>query len=77
MLYVAEAKGRDFSGDLEEYLNGWEQRSVNSWKFNKVLQAWALNNAFEKDKIESKLFKLLCPYIESVQGLTMSLCLMF
>jgi hypothetical protein len=39
-----------------------------SWKFNKVLQAWALSNAFDENKIDADLFKQLCPYLESVQG---------
>ena len=63
-----EPKGRDFSGDLQEYLAGWEQKATVSWKFNKVLQAWALSNAFDENKIDADLFKQLCPYLESVQG---------
>lgn len=69
MLFsCVEPKGRDFSGDLEEYLQGWEQKAVATWKFNKVLQAWALSNTFDESKIDTDLFDKLCPYLESVQG---------
>jgi hypothetical protein len=65
---MTEPKGRDFSGDLQEYLSGWEQKATATWKFNKVLQAWALSHAFDSDKIDDDLFLQLCPYLESVQG---------
>jgi hypothetical protein len=62
-------KNRDFSNDLIVYLEEWENRkSGNNWKFNKVLQAWALENCLESSKIEFELFSKLVPYIETVQG---------
>jgi len=68
MLCFTEPKGRDFSGDLKEYLEGWENKTTVTWKFNKVLQAWALSNTFDNSKIDAELFKQLCPYLVSVQG---------
>jgi hypothetical protein len=62
---------RDFSGDLETYLEEWEQREADgaaAWKFNKILQAWALDNCFYKKKVSSGLFKQLIPYLLTVQG---------
>ena len=41
---------------------------MNEWKFSKVLQTWALANCLDKSKIDSSLFKELCPYIQTVQG---------
>ncbi len=62
-------KVRDFSNDLREYLQMWRTREENGiWKFNKVLQAWALDNLFEKDKIDQVLFKELIPYVLTVKG---------
>ena len=63
-------KTRDFSGDLEEYLQEWEDRNNEGaqWKFNKILQAWALDNCFSKKNIGSLLFKKLIPYVLTVQG---------
>ncbi len=63
-------KTRDFSGDLEDYLEQWVDRETegSTWKFNKILQAWALDNCFNKKKVSSDLFKQLLPYLLSVQG---------
>ena len=63
-------KTRDFPGDLEEYLEQWVDRETegSTWKFNKILQAWALDNCFNKKKVSSDLFKQLLPYLLSVQG---------
>ncbi len=33
-----------------------------------MLQAWGLENCFDKDKIDAKLFKELIPYILTVKG---------
>jgi hypothetical protein len=67
---VKRKKNRDFSADFEEYLELWERREEDGseWKFNKVLQAWALDNCFRKKKIEATLFKSLIPYLLTVQG---------
>lgn len=63
------SKVRDYSNDLKEYLSMWRVREeTGQWKFNKVLQAWALDNCFEKDKIDAALFKELIPYILTVKG---------
>lgn len=63
-----QSKSRDFESDLLEYLSNWERRESIPWKFNKVLQAWALSNVFDKEKISSSTFKQLSPYLKSVQG---------
>lgn len=66
-----ERKSREFSSDLEAYLNGWaafQQDSGASWKFNKVLQEWGIQNCVEKPKVSAALFKLLLPYLATVQG---------
>jgi hypothetical protein len=56
---VKKRKNRDFSADLEEYLELWEGREGegSEWRFNKVLQAWALDNYFRKKKIEAGRLK--------------------
>lgn len=65
---AAETSSRDFSTDLRNYLHDWRERETNDWKFSKVLQTWALANCLDKSKIDSALFKELCPYIQTVQG---------
>lgn len=64
------AVGRDFTGDLMAYLNSWEKKDQagSQWKFNKVLQAWALTNLTSTEKVPPKLFQKLLPYIRTVQG---------
>jgi len=65
---VSEAKKtRDFSLDLAEYLNTWRINKTE-WKFNKVLQAWALESCFSKDLVDKNLFHDLLPYIGTVMG---------
>lgn len=61
---------RDFSNDLEDYLQRWERREAegSNWKFNKVLQAWAIANCTRDDKVPVKVFKKLLPYLNSVHG---------
>lgn len=71
---------RDFSGDLKLYLDQWQAHQhametnnktvlqYSPWKFNKVLQAWALDNCLKKDKIPLELFKQLLLYIATVRG---------
>ena len=47
---VPKKAPRDFNTDLREYLVEWKDResSHSSWKFNKNLQTWALDNCFCK-----------------------------
>ena len=61
-----EAEPRNFSIDLSNYLRCWEMGV--GWKFNKVLQSWAIDSCLREEKIDSELFNLLIPYVESVQG---------
>lgn len=70
---VTPQKHRDFATDLNEYLEQWEEdKNSNSnekkWKFNKVLQEWALQHCLQKQLVSSELFKRLTPYIATVQG---------
>jgi hypothetical protein len=62
----------DFENELRDYLAKWTARQLGGddegWKFNKVVQTWALDNCFDKKKIDSKLFKSLLPYIRTVKG---------
>jgi hypothetical protein len=62
-----KAKVRGFSADLAAYLTLW-RTDKKSWKFNKVLQAWALESCFSKDLIDKNLFHDLLPYIGTVMG---------
>lgn len=70
---------RNFSQDLQAYLNSWKvtrdnernevkQEDILPWKFNKILQAWALDNCFDKKKIDTLMFKELLPYIITIKG---------
>lgn len=68
---------RDFATDLTEYLSRWRQHQLSGtastssepiWKFNKVLQEWALQHCLDKQYVSSDLFKNLIPYILTVQG---------
>ena len=54
--------------DLKEYLSNWENRKIIQWKFNKILQGWAISNLFNKEVIDSKVFKQLCLYLVTLQG---------
>ncbi len=63
------ARSRDHQTDLKNYLEQWRSRDVGSnWKFNKVLQTWAIANALNKNEIDKELFRELCPYLQSVSG---------
>jgi hemerythrin len=67
----ATQRHREFASDLENYLSLWEDSKVNDgtgWKFNKVLQEWALQHCLEKDMISPNLFKKLIPYAQTVHG---------
>lgn len=59
--------GRDFSADLEAYCTQWSQ-ARESWRFNKVLQTWALEHCMDRARISKALFKNLLPYLASIQG---------
>ena len=61
------ASGRDFSTDLEAYCTQWAQ-ARESWRFNKVLQTWALEHCMDRARISKTLFKTLLPYLASIQG---------
>jgi len=58
---------RDFSTDLEAYCTQWAQ-ARESWRFNKVLQTWALEHCMDRARISKALFKTLLPYLASIQG---------
>jgi WKF domain len=60
---------RDFSTDLLGYISSWNYRETSGqWKFNKILQTWALDNCFEKQRVDAVLFKALIPYLLSIKG---------
>ena len=61
---------RNYSDELGNYLHAWTKREEGSgWKFNKVLQNWAIDNVFEGNKIVPKeVFLQLLPYFASIQG---------
>ncbi len=73
-------KQRNFSADLKLYLDQWQahQNAIEAanhsalqyspWKFNKVLQAWALDHCLQKDRIPLETFKQLLLYIATVRG---------
>ncbi|RYH18826.1 DUF2373 domain-containing protein [archaeon] len=63
-------KGRDFSSDLKDYLKAWKKRDISDsdWKFNKVLQVWAIAHCLNDKRIDDILLKRLIPYLQSVQG---------
>lgn len=68
-VVVNEKKRRTFAGDLKIYLELWKEKERGSgWKFNKILQAWAVQNMLDEDKIDSALFKLLIPYVLTIKG---------
>ena len=60
---------RDFSTDLMGYISSWNYRETSGqWKFNKILQTWALDNCYDKNRIDATLFKSLMPYLLSIKG---------
>lgn len=63
---------RDFLSDLSLYLESWKNHTVDhnssTWKFNKILQEWALQHCLEEDRIPNKMFRLLMEYILTVKG---------
>ena len=70
-VQIVSSKTRNFEQDLEQYLLMWVRKCANEeneWKFNKVLQAWALDNWYNKKVLSGKTFKLLLPYTATVRG---------
>ena len=67
---ASKRKKRDFSNDLHEYLEEWTEREGGTWKFNKNLQTYALDNCLDIKRIDSPLFNKLVPYINSVVGIS-------
>lgn len=66
------APGRNFGDDLAVYVAAWadkEQGSNNGWKFNKVLQSWALDHCLDDSKVNDELFPNLLEYLKSVRGI--------
>ena len=61
---------RDFSTDLLNYLMQWSHKDAaeGAWKFNKILQNWALEQCFDEISINAELFTRLLPYLASIQG---------
>lgn len=75
----SKKKSRNFTSDLKLYLELWQQHvaiqkgeatdaQYTLWKFNKVLQAWALDNCLDKEKVPLDVFKTLLLYIATVKG---------
>lgn len=62
---------RRYSDELEAYLSDWNKKIqgvTNTWKFNKRLQYWAIDNCFDAKSIDAALFAALLPYYASIQG---------
>ena len=54
---------------LMGYISAWNYREVaGGWKFNKVLQTWAIENIFDAEKIDIALYEALVPYIITIKG---------
>jgi hypothetical protein len=58
-----------YASKLMGYISSWNYREVaGGWKFNKVLQTWALDNIFDIEKMDIELFDALVPYVVTVKG---------
>ena len=64
---ITATRSRDFSADLAVYLNTWSEDKA-SWKFNKVLQNFLLDNIMDSKKIDKELFRSASAYLASIQG---------
>lgn len=64
---ASSGPSRDFQTDLSNYVTLWATNKVE-WKFNKILQNYALEHCLDKDKIGKLVFRPLLPYIGSIQG---------
>lgn len=58
---------------MDNYIDDWvnsvnDQSASSTWKFNKVLQEWALKNWQFKESVPTSLFKKLLPYFDSIRG---------
>ena len=63
----AQSSSRDFENDLVAYVTMWKDYK-SSWKFNKILQTYALQHCLDKIKIGKNTFRVLLPYLASIQG---------
>ena len=60
---------RNYVQELLEYVEAWERRDQGSgWKFNKVLQNWAIDNVFDRKIVKKDALKPLLRYLKTVQG---------
>lgn len=60
---------RNYEQELMEYVQSWERREEGSgWKFNKVLQNWAIDNVFDRSLIKKDSLKPTLRYLKSVEG---------
>jgi hypothetical protein len=59
---------RNFLQDLDHYLSEWSLRNTNSWKFNKILQSWAIDNCLDKNLIPKNTFLLFVRYADTIRG---------
>jgi hypothetical protein len=69
---TSSGKSRDFATDLSVYVDQWKEsvgtNQPDLWKFNKVLQEWALQHCLTKTLVPADLFKKLLPYVATVKG---------
>jgi hypothetical protein len=61
-------ENRDFTTDLDNYLTNWQNGESSGWKFNKIIQTWAINNVLDTAKFGEELFQKFIPYAKSIQG---------
>ena len=58
-----------YASKLMAYISSWNYREVaGGWKFNKVLQTWAIDNIFDIEKVDIVLFDALVPYVITMKG---------
>ena len=66
---VGSTNRNKYASKLMGYISSWNYREVaGGWKFNKVLQTWAIDNIFDVEKIDIVLFDALVPYVISIKG---------
>ena len=55
---------------VSSYVKAWASRgeSGSAWKFNKAKELWVLRHARDRARVSKDVFKLMLPYIASVQG---------
>ena len=60
---------RNYVQEMLDYVEAWERREQESgWKFNKVLQNWAIDHVFDRKLIKKDALKPLLRYLKTVQG---------